>query len=95
MLLSTSCELKIDGVAMSLVYADGRLARAVTRGDGDKGDVVTQNVRTIRAIPLTLEQPAQRVVGEQPRNPTMSDQRLPLRWKYGARSTCAMMTFWP
>ena len=48
------CELKIDGVAMSLIYEDGQFVRAVTRGDGEKGDVVTQNVRTIRAIPLVI-----------------------------------------
>ena len=51
------CELKIDGVAMSLHYVDGVLDRAVTRGDGERGDVVTQNIRTIRAIPLTLSEP--------------------------------------
>ena len=48
------CEPKIDGVAMSLRYEGGRLARAVTRGDGRQGDDVTANVRTIRAIPLAL-----------------------------------------
>lgn len=51
------CELKIDGVAMSLHYVDGVLDRAVTRGDGERGDVVTQNIRTIRAIPLRLSEP--------------------------------------
>lgn len=51
------CELKIDGVAMSLHYVDGVLDRAVTRGDGERGDVVTQNIRTIRAIPLSLAEP--------------------------------------
>ncbi|MEX2513233.1 MAG: NAD-dependent DNA ligase LigA [Cyclobacteriaceae bacterium] len=49
------CELKFDGVAISLVYEKGRLIRAVTRGDGYKGDVVTENVRTIRNIPLTIK----------------------------------------
>ncbi len=48
------CDPKIDGVAISLRYESGRLARAVTRGDGRHGDDVTANVRTIRAIPLTL-----------------------------------------
>lgn len=48
------CELKYDGVALSLVYEGGRLIRAVTRGDGERGDVITSNVRTIRAIPLLL-----------------------------------------
>lgn len=49
------CELKYDGTSISLVYEDGRLARAVTRGDGRKGDDVTVNVRTIRNVPLILK----------------------------------------
>ena len=48
------CELKFDGTAISLTYEQGRLARAVTRGDGTTGDDVTANVKTIRSIPLTL-----------------------------------------
>jgi DNA ligase (NAD+) len=48
-------ELKIDGVSISLVYEDGRLARAVTRGDGFVGDDVTTNARTIRGLPLVVE----------------------------------------
>jgi DNA ligase (NAD+) len=47
-------ELKYDGVAIGLSYENGRLVRAVTRGDGVRGDVVTDNVRTIRSIPLVL-----------------------------------------
>ena len=50
-----TCEFKFDGVAMSLLYSDGRLVRGATRGDGTKGDDVTQNVRTIRSVPLVLE----------------------------------------
>lgn len=57
------CEPKIDGVAISLRYEQGRLVRAVTRGDGQRGDDVTANIRTIGAIPLRLhaadQQPAQ------------------------------------
>ncbi len=49
------CEMKYDGLSISLTYVDGRLTQAVTRGDGVQGDDVTQNVRTIRAIPLVLE----------------------------------------
>ena len=49
------CELKYDGVAISLIYENGTLVRAVTRGDGVRGDVVTPNVRTIRTIPLQLQ----------------------------------------
>ncbi|MDA0313986.1 MAG: NAD-dependent DNA ligase LigA [Bacteroidetes bacterium] len=48
------CEMKFDGVAISLVYENGRLVRAVTRGDGTKGDDVTANVKTIRNIPLQI-----------------------------------------
>lgn len=48
------CELKFDGLSISLHYEQGRLARAVTRGDGVQGDDVTQNVRTIRSVPLAL-----------------------------------------
>ncbi len=51
------CELKFDGVAISLVYENGLLVRAITRGDGEQGDDVTANVKTIRSIPL-------RVLGE-------------------------------
>lgn len=49
------CELKYDGTSISLHYEQGRLIRAVTRGDGKKGDDVTANVRTIRNIPLILK----------------------------------------
>ncbi|WP_315290580.1 NAD-dependent DNA ligase LigA [Hoylesella loescheii] len=48
------CELKYDGLSISLTYEQGRLVRAVTRGDGEQGDDVTANVRTIRSIPLVL-----------------------------------------
>lgn len=48
------CELKFDGTSISLTYIDGKLVQAVTRGDGEKGDDVTANVRTIRTIPLVL-----------------------------------------
>jgi len=48
------CELKYDGTSISLTYEDGVLVRAVTRGDGEKGDDVTTNVKTIKSIPLRL-----------------------------------------
>ena len=54
--LAYVAELKIDGVALSLVYEDSTLIRAVTRGDGTQGDEVTNNARTIRSIPLRLRQ---------------------------------------
>jgi DNA ligase (NAD+) len=50
------CELKFDGLSMSLTYVDGKLERAVTRGDGVQGDEVTINVRTIHAIPKRLNE---------------------------------------
>jgi len=49
------CELKFDGTSISLIYENGRLVRAVTRGDGRMGDDVTENVRTIKNIPLILK----------------------------------------
>ena len=49
------CEIKYDGLSISLTYEEGRLVRAVTRGDGVQGDDVTANVRTIQSIPLVLQ----------------------------------------
>lgn len=50
-----TCELKYDGASISLTYEDGKLVKAVTRGDGFQGDDVTANVRTIRSVPLQLK----------------------------------------
>ncbi|MFC0403252.1 NAD-dependent DNA ligase LigA [Paraburkholderia rhizosphaerae] len=50
-----ACELKFDGLAISLRYVDGKFVQAATRGDGATGENVTENVRTIRSIPLTLK----------------------------------------
>ncbi len=52
--LTFCCELKLDGLAVSLLYENGVLVRAATRGDGTTGEDITTNVRTIRAIPLSL-----------------------------------------
>lgn len=49
------CELKFDGVSISLIYENGMLTRGVTRGDGVRGDDITPNVKTIRRIPLTIK----------------------------------------
>ena len=48
------CEMKFDGTSISLTYEEGKLVRAVTRGDGTQGDDVTDNVKTIRSVPLVL-----------------------------------------
>jgi DNA ligase (NAD+) len=56
--VSYCAELKIDGLAISVTYAKGRLQRAATRGDGTVGEDVTANIRTIRSVPLTIEPPA-------------------------------------
>ncbi|QCO70649.1 NAD-dependent DNA ligase LigA [Buchnera aphidicola] len=53
--MSLCCELKIDGIAISIIYEEGILVRAATRGDGFKGENVTANVRMIESIPLKLE----------------------------------------
>lgn len=50
------CELKFDGLSISLTYENGILSKAVTRGDGTQGDVVTSNVKTIRSIPIRLKE---------------------------------------
>src|SRR5258708_33969371 len=49
-----SCELKFDGLAVTLAYEDGVLMRGATRGDGTTGEAVTANLRTVRTIPLRL-----------------------------------------
>lgn len=59
------CELKYDGLSISLTYEDGRLLRAVTRGDGVRGDDVTANVKTIRTIPLILKNEGLRMKNEE------------------------------
>ena len=55
------CELKIDGLALAITYRDGVIERAATRGDGERGEDVTANVRTIRSVPLKLEGPPENI----------------------------------
>ncbi len=64
--LAYTVEPKIDGVAVSLTYENGRLVRAVTRGDGEEGDDVTVNVRTIRGLPTQLTPPSDLLSGRLP-----------------------------
>lgn len=55
--IAYTCELKYDGASINLTYEQGKLIKAVTRGDGFQGDDVTTNVKTIRSLPLTLQKP--------------------------------------
>ncbi len=64
------CEMKYDGLSISLTYVDGQLVQAVTRGDGVHGDDVTQNVRTIRSIPLKLVPQEPSYKNPSPQKPT-------------------------
>ena len=56
-------ELKLDGLSMALTYQDGELVRGVTRGDGEVGEDVTSNIRTIRSVPLRLEEKKLKLIG--------------------------------
>jgi len=70
------CELKIDGLAVSLKYEDGLLVRGATRGDGDIGEDITANVRTIRNVPLKLTEPVSIEVRGEAYMPKPSFERL-------------------
>lgn len=70
------CELKIDGLAVSLKYVDGLLVRGATRGDGEVGEDITQNIRTIRNVPLRLREPVSLEVRGEAYMPKASFARL-------------------
>lgn len=70
------CELKIDGLAVSLKYVDGVFVQGATRGDGTVGENITTNLRTIRAVPLTLKEPMSFEARGEAYMPKHSFQRL-------------------
>ena len=70
------CELKIDGLAVSLKYENGRFVQGTTRGDGTVGENITVNLRTIRAIPLTIDSPLSFEVRGEAYMPKASFERL-------------------
>jgi DNA ligase (NAD+) len=70
------CELKIDGLAVSLIYEDGRFVRGATRGDGTVGEDITVNLKTIRSIPLRLKKPVDLEVRGEAFMPKRSFERL-------------------
>lgn len=61
--LEYMCELKLDGMSLALRYSDGRLERGITRGDGNVGEDVTANVRTVRSIPLVIDRDRLKKIG--------------------------------
>ena len=86
-------ELKIDGLSIALTYEDGRLMRGATRGDGARGEDVTANVRTIRAIPLSLKSPRRMAsVGDGSRSGVSLE--LDDRWHLGSVTKAITATMW-
>ncbi len=84
-----SCEPKLDGLAVSLLYRDGALVRGATRGDGTTGEDISVNVRTVRNIPLKLQgkgwPDVLEVRGEVFMSRPVSSASTPVSWKSAAR----------
>jgi DNA ligase (NAD+) len=83
------CELKIDGLAMSLMYENGSLVYGATRGNGSVGEEVTHNIRTIRSIPLTIEEKGQIEVRGEVYMPKASLQKINEKRKENGESLFA------
>ncbi len=77
-------ERKVDGLSVSLEYQDGLFVRDSTRGDGDVGEDVTANLRTVQGLPLRIPVPGSPLAGTAP----------PLFWKCAAKSTWPGRIFW-
>jgi DNA ligase (NAD+) len=72
------CELKLDGMSLALVYSDGRLERGITRGDGNIGEDVTLNVRTVRSVPLSISKDQLKKAGIPPDFEVRGEMLMPL-----------------
>src|SRR5215467_13023978 len=73
------CEFKMDGMSLALVYEKGHLLRGVTRGDGSVGEDVTNNVRTMRSVPLSISASAMKKAGVPPNFEVRGEVIMPLR----------------
>jgi len=76
--LEYMCELKLDGMSLALVYSEGRLERGITRGDGNIGEDVTLNVRTVRSIPLSIPKDKLKRAGIPPDFEVRGEMLMPL-----------------
>src|SRR5262245_60408561 len=72
------CELKLDGMSLALIYNNGQLARAITRGDGSVGEDITTNVRTMRSVPLVISESARKKAGLPPDFEARGEVVMPL-----------------
>ncbi|HSZ63172.1 MAG TPA: NAD-dependent DNA ligase LigA [Terriglobales bacterium] len=76
--LEYMCELKLDGMSLALVYSDGHLTRGITRGDGNIGEDVTANVRTVRSIPLSISRDKLKKTGIPPDFEVRGEMLMPI-----------------